>query len=152
MRTGGHKTYYNYICMHISEIMTKSPSRHSKLLKKKQFRYIYFSNNPIVDRKSCLLFPCSSMILMIVKMYHLWGYKVIICIKTPKSSKTLFFTFLPSWSSWWWPKFCFLFQNKFCGRKDSKKLSYMGLQCQSSLINNGGALSTYFDWGILKNL
>ena len=43
-------------------------------------------------------------------------------------------------------KLCKLFLNNFCGPKDSKKVSYMGLQCQLSLINMVGPSQPTVPW------
>ena len=57
----------------------------------------------------------------------------------PKSSKTLFLDifYLPDHPEGD-QKFCKQFINNFCYPKDSKKVSYVGLQCQLSLINMVG--------------
>ena len=76
---------------------------------------------------------------MIPKMYQIRGYKVIICINAPKIFQNLFKDSfdLPKHSEGD-QKLCKLFLNNFCGPKDSKNVSYAGLQWQFSLINMVG--------------
>ena len=51
----------------------------------------------------------------------------------PKSSKTPCCGHSwPSWSSWWWPKVLYTLPKYSQCLKDSKKVSYVGVQCQNT--------------------
>ena len=63
----------------------------------------------------------------------------------PKSSKyPVFGLSWPSWSSWWWPKFLKTLPEYSHGPKDSKTVSYVGLQWWNSHQDTQNPPNTQF--------